>query len=62
MRIEVYEDAAGETRWRVKADNNRVVADSGEGYQNRSDAVDEARRLFGEDVEVVEVASAPPAA
>ena len=48
--VEFYKDAAGEWRWRAKAGNNEVVADSGEGYQNRQDAVTEAMSLFGDDV------------
>lgn len=38
MRIELYQDAAGEYRWRLVADNGRVVADSGEGYTRKRDA------------------------
>jgi uncharacterized protein YegP (UPF0339 family) len=35
--IEIYQDQAGEWRWRVKADNGEVVA-VGEGYTRREDA------------------------
>ena len=38
-RIEVYEDAAGEFRWRLVAENGEVLGDSGEGYVNRTDAL-----------------------
>lgn len=38
LKCEVYEDAEGEWRWRVRARNNRIVADSGEGYVRRSGA------------------------
>lgn len=31
----VYEDAAGEWRWQLKASNDRVIADSGEGYRSK---------------------------
>jgi uncharacterized protein YegP (UPF0339 family) len=31
-RFEVYEDRAGEFRWRLVHDNGNVIADSGEGY------------------------------
>ncbi len=34
---EVYRDAAGEWRWRARAANDNVVADSSEGYVNRND-------------------------
>lgn len=36
MKIEIYRDAAGEFRWRLKARNGRVVADGGEGYKRKS--------------------------
>lgn len=39
-RPEFYVDATGEHRWRIKAANNRTIADSGEGYGNRQDAAD----------------------
>ncbi|MCY4369925.1 MAG: DUF1508 domain-containing protein [bacterium] len=29
-----YRDAAGEWRWRFKAPNNKIMADSGEGYES----------------------------
>lgn len=35
MRIQVYEDHAGEYRWRLRAKNGRILADSGEGYTRR---------------------------
>ncbi|MWG33675.1 HVO_2922 family protein [Halomarina oriensis] len=31
-RFEVYEDRAGEYRWRLVHDNGNLIADSGEGY------------------------------
>ncbi|QLH79988.1 DUF1508 domain-containing protein [Halosimplex rubrum] len=39
--FEVYEDAAGEYRWRLVHRNGNIVADGGEGYDDR-DAVDDA--------------------
>lgn len=36
--FEVYEDQAGETRWRLRHRNGNVLADSGEGYAERTDA------------------------
>lgn len=38
MEFHVYEDSANEYRWRLVAGNNRTVADSGEGYDSRSNA------------------------
>jgi uncharacterized protein YegP (UPF0339 family) len=42
--VEVYRDKKREWRWRVRAANGRVLADSGEGYKRRSDAVRGVRR------------------
>ncbi|SNR44865.1 Uncharacterized conserved protein YegP, UPF0339 family [Halorubrum vacuolatum] len=38
--FEIYEDNAGEWRWRLRHRNGNVVADSGEGYGSRSGAVE----------------------
>lgn len=40
--VEVYKDGAGQWRWRRVAGNGRIVADSGEGYANRSDCIEMA--------------------
>jgi uncharacterized protein YegP (UPF0339 family) len=37
-KFEIYEDASREYRWRLKAPNGRIIADSGEGYSSRSNA------------------------
>jgi uncharacterized protein YegP (UPF0339 family) len=37
MKFEVFKDQAGEWRWRLRADNGRIVADSAEGYANQRD-------------------------
>lgn len=36
---EVYQDKGGEWRWRLKARNGRVIADSAEGYVDQDDAI-----------------------
>lgn len=36
-RMEIYEDAASEWRWRVRAGNGEIVAQS-EGYTTKADA------------------------
>lgn len=36
--FEVYEDSAGEWRWRLVAPNGNIVADSGEGYSSKQGA------------------------
>lgn len=40
MEFEVYQDKAGEWRWRLKAENNKIVADSGEGYNSKQGCLD----------------------
>lgn len=39
-RFEIYENAGGEYRWRLRHRNGNVVADSSEGYSSRSAAED----------------------
>lgn len=36
--FELYEDGAGEWRWRLVHDNGNVIADSAEGYSSKSGA------------------------
>ena len=36
--FELYEDRAGEWRWRLRHDNGNVIADSGEGYTTKANA------------------------
>ena len=38
-RFEVYEDRAGEFRWRLVAGNDQIVATSGEGYATKAGAM-----------------------
>jgi hypothetical protein len=33
--FEVYQDKAGEWRWRLVASNGNIIADSGEGYSSK---------------------------
>lgn len=37
MEFEIYRGAAREWRWRLRASNGKIVADSGEGYNNQAD-------------------------
>ena len=41
---EFYKDNAGEWRWRRTAPNGRIVAASSQGYKNRADCQENARR------------------
>jgi uncharacterized protein YegP (UPF0339 family) len=45
-KVEIYEDASGDHRWRAKSNNGRIIADSGEGYQSLKDAAAMATHLF----------------
>ena len=40
MKVEFYEDARGEWRWRMKAGNGRIVANGGEGFSSKSACMD----------------------
>ncbi|WP_417256236.1 YegP family protein [Celeribacter halophilus] len=39
MHYNLYRDSRGEWRWQLRAGNYKVIADSGEGYVNKSDAL-----------------------
>ncbi|TYL40047.1 hypothetical protein CV102_00240 [Natronococcus pandeyae] len=45
-RFEVYQDNAGEWRWRLVHWNGNIIADSGEGYSTRSNARRAARGVM----------------
>nr|WP_277552737.1 HVO_2922 family protein [Halobaculum sp. YSMS11] len=36
--FEVYQDTAGQWRWRLEHDNGNIIADSGEGYASKQKA------------------------
>jgi uncharacterized protein YegP (UPF0339 family) len=57
--FKVYRDRAGEWRWRLRAANGRIVADSGEGYSSRTNA-ERAVQTFRALVETAQVRVAPP--
>jgi len=57
-KLEIYRDKRSEWRWRLRASNGRILADSGEGYRRRASmlgGIECARVLLGGDVPVVEV-------
>jgi len=35
MKFHIYKDAKKEWRWRLKAANGKIIADSGEGYTSK---------------------------
>ena len=35
--FQIFTDRAGEFRWRLRANNNEIIADSAEGYKAKSD-------------------------
>ena len=56
-KFKIYKDKQGEWRWQFKADNGDIIADSGEGYTNKSDcqrAIDLVKNLAS-NAEVEEV-------
>ncbi len=36
-KFQIFKDAKGEFRWRLRAGNNEVIATSGEGYKAKAD-------------------------
>lgn len=63
MKFQIFKDVAGEWRWRLVAANGRIIASSGEGYKNRSHAIEMVGKIMdieGEQVNVEFVARALP--
>jgi len=61
MIFEVYQDRSMEWRWRlVSTRNGKILADSGEGYKSRANALRAARRLDKHFVDALEVVAVPP--
>jgi uncharacterized protein YegP (UPF0339 family) len=51
--FQVYQDRAGEWRWRLRSANGQIVADSAEGYTRRRDverAIETTLRTAGQAV------------
>lgn len=46
-RFKFYQDRRKEWRWKRYAPNNRTVGSSSEGYKNKSDCIDNAKRVGG---------------
>lgn len=53
MRITVYRDVVGGWRWRLRARNGRIVADSAESYVRRGDCLRLARLVAAGGFELV---------
>ena len=45
MTYVYYKDQKGEWRWRLKAANGRIIADSGEGYKSEKECKDDIDRV-----------------
>jgi uncharacterized protein YegP (UPF0339 family) len=45
MTYYYYKDAKGEWRWRLKASNGRILADSGEGYTSEHECLEDIKRV-----------------
>jgi len=58
--FEIYEDNAGQFRWRLTASNDRIVADSGQGYNDRDEAESAVERVetYAPDADVLDVGPA----
>lgn len=57
MMFEIYKDKAGEWRWRLRAHNGRIIADSSEGYSDRNSCergIDLVRQLSATGVVVLD--------
>jgi len=48
-QFHIYRDRRGLWRWRLKAANGRIIADSGEGYSRR----EHARRAMGRLIQLI---------
>jgi uncharacterized protein len=46
--FEVYKDAKGQYRWRLKAANGNIIAGPGEGYKEKSDCLDAIKSIQSE--------------
>ena len=50
--VEFYRDKAGEWRWRLKSSNGNIIAESGEGYKNKTDCEHGFSLISGESKKV----------
>jgi len=47
MTYQLYRDAQREWRWRLKAANGRIIANSSQGYRTKQDCLDDINRIRG---------------
>jgi uncharacterized protein YegP (UPF0339 family) len=45
MKFVLFEDAAGMWRWQLKAANGQIIADGGEGYSTKGNAMQAVSRI-----------------
>jgi uncharacterized protein YegP (UPF0339 family) len=45
MTYYYYKDKKGKWRWRLRAANGRIIADSGKGYKSRRDCLEDIERI-----------------
>lgn len=56
MMYQIFKDAHGEWRWRLKAANGRIIANSSQGYRRKQDCLDDINRIKkNSETSVVEV-------
>lgn len=53
--VVIYRDDVDEYRWHLVAENGEIVADSGEGYINKSYCVEMAKSVNHSDVDYVDM-------
>lgn len=56
-KFEVFKDKKGEFRWRLKASNGQIIADSGEGYTTMANCKNgiESVKKHSQDADIIEV-------
>jgi hypothetical protein len=57
MKMEIYQDASGNWRWRIRASNGQIVASSGESFSSKANARTAAENVKARagSAEIVEV-------
>ena len=58
MKFKVYSDKKNEWRWNLRANNNRKMGDSGEGYKTKASCLKSLNKfisqVFAAKIEIVE--------